>query len=130
MKKTHTRDYIQWSDEGFMEKVLCKGCGTVLSSMVEGDAIRSTKKGNTIVKHVPLTLQQTAAYDVVTLEMEDGSAHETPICKSCKVEIEAGLFDEDDLFATDVRSWKYTAKRTKTSFQRNQTERKVKKRVN
>ena len=64
--------------------VLCKGCGEPLITTVEVEDLRETQRGKghtTTTKY--LTQAATPAYRVVTLEMSDGSKHQTPMCENC-----------------------------------------------
>lgn len=81
-------DYIVKGPKGNDEAVLCKTCNAPLVSMVVDDRWTTTKrKGKQTIIRERLVQAQTPGYDSIIIEMDDGSAHETPVCKSCKVKL-------------------------------------------
>jgi adenylate cyclase len=72
-------------DNGVVEKVTCKNCGAVLQNLVPDENYTKTEKlKGKIIIYKYLVMAQTPNYDELTIEMEDGSKHVTPICKICK----------------------------------------------
>ena len=73
----HLKHYCHYSshDHCTYEKVCCKLCGCTIRSLVPHE-----KTGQLIMVNCP-------NYTIVTLEFDDGSAHETPLCKSCAINL-------------------------------------------
>jgi RecJ-like exonuclease len=72
-------------DNGVVEKVTCKSCGATLQNLIPDENYTKTEKfKGKIIIYKYLVMAQTPNYDELTIEMEDGSKHVTPICKVCK----------------------------------------------
>ena len=81
-------DYIVKGPKGNDEGVLCKICKAVLVGMIADDRFTTTERqGTQTIIRERLVQAQTPNYDSVIFEMDDGSAHETPVCKKCKVDL-------------------------------------------
>jgi len=86
----HLKHYCHYSshDHCTYEKVCCKLCGCTIRSLVPHE-----KTGHLIMVNCP-------NYTIVTLEFDDGSAHETPLCKSCAVNL---TYDQrEQIYAQDL----------------------------
>jgi hypothetical protein len=80
-------DYIEERHHKGMtirDAVLCKCCGEPLVTTVELEDLQETRreKNHTITTKYR-TQAATPAYHAITIEMDDGSRLETPICKKC-----------------------------------------------
>lgn len=82
--KCHTENYIVTGPGGGHEKTLCKFCGCTIASLVptEQGQWSETKNGKVIV-YQPMVMAPTNMYAVIEIEMDDGSKHQTPVCKHC-----------------------------------------------
>jgi hypothetical protein len=90
--------YVVDNEKGFREAVLCKKCGASLAALVEHEhGGHSRVENGQVVKYRFLVMANLPTYDTVIIEFDDGSAHETPICKTCKPTLDA-----DDLEAIYV----------------------------
>lgn len=87
-------------DNGVVEKVTCKNCGSVLQNLVPDERYTKTEKINgKIIIYKYLVMAQTPNYDELIIEMEDGSKHMTPICKVCKTKsIDINSIYQADLY--------------------------------
>lgn len=100
-------DYEVCGPKGNVEEVKCKMCTAVLVGLVVDDRFTTTERrgAQTFVKE-KLVQVQTAAYETATFEMSDGTAHETPVCKSCKMKLRSDLAMANAVYATDLnRFW-------------------------
>lgn len=96
-------DYIVTNKAGVVEKCLCKCCGAVLWSLVPQDQMSwSEKKGDKTFIYMPVAMAPTNLYDVATLELDDGSRHQTPMCKNCLNDD----FDLDAVYTADLKRLK------------------------
>ena len=90
---------------GVLEELFCKVCGTTIGSLIVSDRFRESKVINgKIVIFERLVFAQTPMYKDVTLEMDNGSAHATHLCKGCAEK----PLDEDTLeaiYAADLQEW-------------------------
>jgi len=86
----HLKHYCHYSpqDHCTYEKVCCKLCGCTIRSLVPHE-----KTGNLILVNCP-------NYTIVTLEFDDGSAHETPLCKQCALTLTDD--DREQIYAQDL----------------------------
>jgi hypothetical protein len=80
-------DYIEERHHKGMtirDAVLCKGCGEPLVTTVELEDLQETRreKQHTITTKYR-TQAATPAYHAITIELDDGSRLETPVCKKC-----------------------------------------------
>lgn len=82
--KCHTANYIVAGPGGGHEKTLCKFCGCTIASLVptEQGQWSETKNGKVIV-YQPMVMAPTNMYAIIEMEMNDGSKHQTPVCKTC-----------------------------------------------
>ena len=86
-----------------VQGVHCKGCGAPLMSYREtGHEEHKVINGHRIV-YRQVVLGPTPQYDTLLIECDDGSAHETPICKTCKPKI--GPDDLEAIYAADLEEW-------------------------
>ena len=88
MKKKLTEAYVK-TENGVDVEVLCKLCGI---------PIRNLKNFNGVG-----VLVENANYYEITLEMEDGTAHETAICRGCAKGLTEA--DRDLLYSIDIKQW-------------------------
>jgi len=86
----HLKHYCHYSphDHCTYEKICCKLCGCTIRSLVPHE-----KTGHLIMVNCP-------NYTIVTLEFDDGSAHETPMCKSCAVTLTDD--QQEQIYAQDL----------------------------
>lgn len=85
--------YVEGSD------VFCKLCGTRIIGLVTVNT-RTEKRGSQVVIVEEKEQAPNASYQEVRLVMSDGSAHITPMCKSCAKTLSPS--DYEDLYAADV----------------------------
>jgi len=80
------RNWITWNAKypEQIDAVLCKGCGTIIRSLVVHDQFTSVqrKAEQTIIRE-RLTMANTPLYTEVEIVMEDGSTHITSACLAC-----------------------------------------------
>lgn len=88
------RDYMHYTDTGANDAILCKVCGAVIVSLVP--------VGKLSDKVVATTLAPTSTYKTVTLEMDDGTAHQTPLCVRCAKSVDAEQLL--DLYMADLET--------------------------
>lgn len=94
-------NYVVDNERGYREAVLCKKCGAKLSALVEHEhGGYSRVEGGQLVKYRFLVMAQLSTADSVVIEFDDGSAHETPICKRCKSKLDVD--DLEALYAADL----------------------------
>lgn len=91
--------YMRSGPNGNIDKVLCKGCGAVLQSLVPDERYTYSKivNGQKVVYKM-LVMAQTQQYSEVAIEMEDGSAHITALCQTCATHPP----NLQDLYAADL----------------------------
>lgn len=103
-KLTHF-DYRPLNAQGVCEKTLCKCCGAILTSLVATEQGSWTvKKGNQMIVYQPTCVMPTNEYAVLEISMEDGSCHQTPICKTCA----AGELDLEAIYLADLHRLELT----------------------
>jgi hypothetical protein len=85
MKNRKYLIFEDWNGVQVLAKVLCKYCDTVLSGLVPDDRLERTYKvaNGTVVKERYLVMGHTPEYNVVRIRMQDGSQHDTGVCKKC-----------------------------------------------
>ncbi len=95
------RDYIRYGHRGNEEKIMCKICGVVIASLIPDDSFKEVQqRGNQTVIRERLVMAQTPQYVALTMEMDDGSAHETPACLNCANT--ANLDQLEDAYMADL----------------------------
>lgn len=84
----------------------CKLCGAGVSGLQPLDEMRETlRDGQRIVIFERVSMARFANYDELVIVFDDGSAHATAICKTCKKKL-LGQQDED---IVDELEWMYQA---------------------
>lgn len=86
---------------GVIDAVLCKGCRAPIRGLVEDERFEERRTiGGQEVIYRRLIMATLPPYVEVTLAMGDGSAHVTPMCRTCALALTPA--DLDDLYAADL----------------------------
>lgn len=101
-------EYVIRNAKGFDEKVLCKKCDAPLQGFVVIDTENDVVNGRNVIRE-RMVMAQTAAYQEVALEMADGSAHMTLMCKSCAKRLKPG--DYEQIYAADLDEFRKAEQR-------------------
>lgn len=110
-KKRHPEyfGYMQYTpNTKQISSVLCKCCRTPLRALQATGEGRTYTEGGKVYIEKRVSLVTMAAYDSILIEFDDGSAHETPICKSCANKFRAGNYkmeELEDLYAADLEDF-------------------------
>jgi DNA/RNA endonuclease G (NUC1) len=84
ISKVLYENYRVINRHGVAEKTICKLCGATVSSLVPTEKGQWTeKKGNQTIIYQPTIEAPTNSYSVIEILMEDGSKHQTPLCREC-----------------------------------------------
>jgi len=95
-----TADYLKYGEFG-IEEVRCKLCSSVIKRLaVVPDLERVERRGTQTIVTQPVVLKELANYTEVLMEMDDGSAHVTPMCIECAKSVQAE--DLEDMYEIDM----------------------------
>lgn len=97
-----------WNKHTIVSKILCYGgCGTPMNSLIPnadlGMKQRRIEGTETVIQTVYMVLAQSDQYDMVELAMSDGSIHQMPLCKVCKLNLKHE--DLESLYAAGLEAF-------------------------
>ncbi len=109
--KKHTgkvREYERWNKHKIVKTIRCMGgCGDALQSLIPnadlGVKQRRPEGTNIIIQEIVYVLATSNSYDTIHFQMDDGSSHLMPICKKCKVNLEAD--DLESFYAAGLEAY-------------------------
>lgn len=107
-------EHIIWHPTmpGVIEAVLCPCCKVPLRKLVKSEnLLESQEIGNLVIQTYLAAMATFPNYSEYEIEMEDGSVHVMPICKTCRDE---GGVDERKLLAASQAAMIEESERTGT----------------
>ena len=77
-------DYLRRGADGTVEAVHCKVCGHRIAGLIiHHQPIETIRRDGTVIVRERLVWAKFADYAEVRIVFDDGSAHETPMCRRC-----------------------------------------------